>query len=263
VGSTTNEATTTIDLSALSVADNPTLRLVFELNSSSPFAGSPLVTSAKVSYFTNLSPMPPAPPPPPPPAPVITLATSTPVVTFGQQASLSGNLSQGGAPLAGATVGLLEQPLAAPAFTPLPGATTDAAGNYASLVTPQKKTVYKATFAGVAAEPTVTVDVKHALTLKVVRKRGKGTFTGKLGPSHPGRTITIELKKSGRFVKFATAKTGSLSTYKVVKKLSMKTKYKFRARVAADAEHLAGISPIAFVDKHKVTLTTKLSGKTI
>ena len=260
--------TTTINLSSVPVASNPDLRLVFELTSASPFGGSPLVRSAKVSYFTNVSQPPPAPPPapvppPPPPAPVLTLATTTPVVTFGKQATLTGNLSQAGAPLAGATVGLLEQPLAAPAFTPLPGAATDASGNYTSLVTPQKKTVYKATFAGAASEPTVTVAVNHAVSLKVVRKRGIGTFTGKVGPNHTGKVVTIQQRKSGRWVSFKSAKTGSLSTFRTTAKLSMKAKYQFRARTLADAEHGEGFSPVVLVDKHKVSLSTKLSGKTI
>ena len=248
---------TTVALSGISAQTHPALRLVFELTSNGQ--ATPVVNSFKLLYNSGAPP----PPPPPPPAPVLTLTTATPVVVFGQAATLTGTLSQAGAPMAGQSVALLGQEVGASVFGPLAGATTDAAGAYTSVVRPNKQTTYKASYAGAGSEPTVAVAVKHLVKLRVRRRGTRGTFTGSVGPRHPGRVVVIEKRASGRWVKFATLKTNSKSLYSTVKRLKPRAKYQFRARTAADADHLAGVSKVALVDAQKVSLSATVSGRTV
>ena len=247
---------TGVALGGISPQAHPALRLVFELSSDGQ--ATPLVNSFKLVYNSGAPPA-----PPPPPAPVLTLTTSTPVVVFGQAATLTGTLSQGGAPMPGQSVALLGQEIGASAFGPLASATTDGAGAYTSAVRPKKRTTYKASYAGAAGEPTVSVAVKHLVKLRVRRRGTRGTFTGSVGPRHPGRVVVIEKRASGRWVKFATLKTNRKSLYSTVKRLKRRAKYQFRARTAADTDHLAGVSKVALVDAQKVSLSATVKGRTV
>jgi predicted GH43/DUF377 family glycosyl hydrolase len=247
---------TTVNLGAISPQAHSALRLAFDLTSDGQ--ATPVLTSFKLLY-NSAAPL----PAPPPPAPVLTLTTATPTVVFGQPATLTGTLTQGGAPLGGQGVSLLSQAVGASAFTPVAGPATDAAGAYTSTVAPSKTTTYKATYAGVAAEPTVTVGVKHRVTLRVVRRGTRGTFTGSVGPRHPRRVVVIQKRASGRWVKFATLRTNSRSRFSTVKRLKRLAKYQFRARTAADSEHLAGVSKVALVDRQKVSLTVGVRRRTV
>jgi hypothetical protein len=247
---------TSVAVNGISPQAHPALRLAFDLSSNGQ--ATPLVNSFKLVYNSGA----PA-PPPPPPAPVLTLTTATPVIVYGQAATLTGTLSQGGAPMPGQSVALLGQEIGASVFSPLASATTDGAGAYTSVVRPKKQTTYKASYAGVAAEPTVAVAVKHLVKLRVVRRGTRGTFTGSVGPRHPGRVVVIQKRASGRWVKFATLKTNSKSLYSTVKRLKRRAKYQFRARTAADADHLAGVSKVALVDAQKVSLTATVKSRTV
>ena len=247
---------TSVAVNGISPQAHPALRLAFDLSSNGQ--ATPLVNSFKLVYNSGA----PA-PPPPPPAPVLTLTTATPVIVFGQAATLTGTLSQGGAPMAGQSVALLGQEIGASVFSPLASATTDGAGAYTSVVRPKKQTTYKASYAGVAAEPTAAVAVKHLVKLRVVRRGTRGTFTGSVGPRHPGRVVVIQKRASGRWVKFATLKTNSKSLFSTVKRLKRRAKYQFRARTAADADHLAGVSKVALVDAQKVSLSATVKGRVV
>jgi predicted GH43/DUF377 family glycosyl hydrolase len=242
---------TTISLFSIDAAAHPELQARFDLSSASPFSATPLITSLKVLF--NAAAQPP-PPPPPPPAPVLTLAASATTVNFGQSATLSGNLAQAGAALAGQAVTLQQQPAGAAAFTPVATPTTDAAGNYTASVTPSVNTVYKGTFTGVTSEPTVTVNVRPIVKLKAVRKGKSGVFTGSVAPVLAGETIQIQQLKSGAFVPFATAKTDSTSKFKVTKALKPCGKFTFKAVDPAGAVHDLGESLPAKVELHRLTL---------
>jgi predicted GH43/DUF377 family glycosyl hydrolase len=248
---------TTVSLGGISPQAHSALRLAFDLTSDGQ--ATPILTSFKLLYNTGAPP----PPPPPPPAPVLTLSTSTPVIVFGRPATLTGTLTQGGAPMGAQAVSLLGQEIGASAFSPLAGATTDAAGAYTSVVRPTKHTTYKASYPGAAGEPTVSVAVKHLVTLRVRRRGTRGTFTGAVGPRHPRRVVVIEKRAAGRWVKFATLRTNSKSRYSTVKRLKRHGKYQFRARTAADADHLAGVSKVALVDVQKVSLTASVRARTV
>jgi len=153
-------------------------------------------------------------------------------------------VTQAGAPVAGQAVTLGAQPMGAPAFTALPSATTDAAGNYKALVKPTKRTTYKAGFGGISPEPTATVLVKHRITFKATRKNGKLYLRGTVGPRHARRIVLIQMQKGRRWVKIAKVRTSKRSTFQLVRKAS-RTRSRFRARIGADRDHLANISRAA------------------
>jgi hypothetical protein len=242
---------TTISLFDIDGAAHPALQVRFDMSSDSPFSATPLISSLKVLF--NAAAQPPPPPPPPPP-PVLTLASSATVITFGQSATLSGNLSQSGAPMSGQTVTLQQQAAAGTGFSPVATPATDAAGNYTASVTPSVNTIYKGSFNGIASEPTVTVNVRPVVKLKAVRKGKTGVFTGSVAPVLANETIQIQRLKGTTFVPFATAKTDANSKFKVSKALKPCGKFAFKAVDAAGAVHDLGESLPAKVELHRLTM---------
>jgi predicted GH43/DUF377 family glycosyl hydrolase len=226
---------TTVDLSGVAVAAHQSLRVVFDLQSADGQA-TPRVQAFKVLYDSAV-------PVPPPPPPVLTLTALPKTVVYGKTVTLSGTMTQAGVPVAGQAVALGAQPIGTTVFTALPAATTDAAGNYKALIKPTKKTTYKAGFTGVSPEPTAIVAVKHSITLKGRRKSGKVYLQGKVGPRHARRVVRIQMRKGKRWVTIAKVRTSRLSTFKLVRKATLK-RAKFRARIGADKEHLANTSRV-------------------
>jgi hypothetical protein len=130
-------------------------------------------------------------------------------------------------------------------------------------VTPQANTVYAASFPGASSTPSVTVGVHQRVTLKAARNGATATFKGAIAPAHPGRDVVIQLRKGTSFVAFAKARTTSTSGFSVKKKLKVCGKFQFRAVTAGDADHLDGTSLVALVEKHRVSLTVKVSGRKV
>jgi hypothetical protein len=250
---------TTINLYSVDGAAHPALQARFDLSSASPFSATPLITSLKVLFNAAAQP----PPPPPPPAPLLTLATSATTVNFGQPATLSGNLSQAGAALAGQPVTVQQQPAGAAAFSTVATPATDTSGNYSSAVTPTVNTVYKATFTGVTSQPTVTVTVRPLVKLKAVRKGKSGVFTGSVAGGLVNETIQILQLKAGAFVPFATAKTDATSKFKVSKALKPCGKFTFKAVDPAGTTHDLGESLPAKVELHRLSLKLAVKARKV
>jgi predicted GH43/DUF377 family glycosyl hydrolase len=234
----------TVDLAGLSVAEHPTLKVRLDLTSDGQ--STPLVTLLKLVY--NQEPV-------PPPPPVLTLTAAPAVVVFGAPVTLAGTLTGPAGPLGGAAVKLFD------AAAALPDAVTDPAGAYSATAIPQANTVYRASFPGGAADVTAAVQVKQAVTLKVVRKGTKGTFTGTVGPAHPNLPVVIQRRSGTTWSTFATFRTGATSAFTGTKKLKRRTKYRFRAVTSADADHLGGESTEVLVERQRVTLKVSASGR--
>ena len=164
-------------------------------------------------------------------------------IVFGRTSALSGKLTRSGAPLAGQVVTLAARPLGAAAFTTLPSATTDAAGNFRLVVKPTKRTTYRASFAGATSQPTAAVAVKHRITFKALRRSWKLYLRGTVGPRHARRVVVIQKRVGRRWVTIARARTTSRSSFQLVRKASS-TRSPYRARIAADREHLANVSRV-------------------
>ena len=225
---------TTFDLSGIPVAAHQSLTAALDLSSDGQ--ATPRVSSLKIQYDSGT---PVVPPPLPPPA--LTFSAVPRTIVFGQTAILSGTLMRAGAPLPGQSVALGAQPVGAPTFATLPPATTDAAGNFRAAVKPTKRTTYKAGFGGLLPEPTATVLVKHKITLKGRRRSGKVYLNGTVGPRHVRRLVLVQRKVGRRWVTIGRVRTTRRSTFKLVRKAPAKRAL-FRARIAADREHLANIS---------------------
>jgi hypothetical protein len=242
---------TTVDLSAISPAEHPQLRFSFALSSVDGQA-SPRINSLQVTYNTASAP------------PVATLTASPASVIYGQTVTLNGKLSRAGTALSGQTVSIQAQMSGAAGYTPLTTAVTDATGGFSAVVTPTATTTYKATFAGMTAEPLAAVTVAHLVKLTVKRRGTKGYVKGTVGPAHTALPVSVQQKKGSRWVTVKKLKTTSKSAFATtVTKLKKTGKYQFRALTPADSQHLVGTSAIAYVDAFKVSLTIKRSGRTL
>jgi predicted GH43/DUF377 family glycosyl hydrolase len=242
-----------VPLSGINAAAEPRLRVKLDLTSATGQA-TPVVRELKVAYAAlqpGATPTPtptptpsptPTPTPPPPPPAVLTLAAAPKTITYGRTSTLSGRLSVGAAGVANRTVAILQQPVGSTAPKPLTTVTTDATGAFTTPVKPTKKTTYSLALAGVTSPAPVTVSVKHALSLKVTMKGRRATFSGRIGPRHASRTVTIQRKRGTRWVRYARLKTTRRSTYTLSRRLA-KGRHQFRAITAADRDHLAGRSP--------------------
>jgi hypothetical protein len=220
---------TTLNLSTVPAASHQALRVALDLTSNGQ--ATPLVNSLKVTYTTQTTPF------------TLTLVAAPLKIVYGKSVALSGVLSQSGSPISAQSVGLFAQPAGTTTFTQFSSATTDAAGAYAASVKPSKTTTYKASYTGVAAEPTVTVGVKFRVTLSVARKGGKVLLRGKVAPSQRRKVVVIQIRVGKRWKTLAKVRTTKRSTFTTLKSLK-RGKYKFRAKKAADAQHLAGMSRV-------------------
>ena len=238
---------TTVSLSAISAAAHQSIRLAFDLHSDGQ--ATPRINSVKVLYTTQAAPL------------ALTLTASSPSVAYGSAVTLTGALTQGAAALAGAAVGLWAQPQGAPGFTQVATLTTGAGGAFTVTQKPTKRTSYKVTYAGVTTEPVVTVAVAHRVTLTAVRKGTRATVRGRLAPAHAGRVVVIQVSTGSSWRTFAKVKTSKRSTFAAVRKVKPRGKLKFRARTAGDKDHLAGLSQIYYLNRMKVSLAVKLSGR--
>jgi hypothetical protein len=233
-----NSGVTTFDLTGIPVASHQALKAALDLQSDGQ--ATPRISSLKLVY--DSAPTAPLPPPPPPlPPPALTFSALPKTIVFGKSTIISGTLTRAGAPLAGQAVTLGAQPIGTPTFAALPPATTDATGNFRAVVKPTKRTTYKAAFGGVSPDPTVTVLVKHRITLKGRRRSGKVYVNGTIGPRHVRRLVLIQKKTGRRWVTIARVRTTRRSTFKLVRKAPARRTL-FRARIAADREHLANVS---------------------
>ena len=293
IGTAGNPATTTFSIAGIPVAANPSLKLLFELSAvPGTRTGSPLVTSAKVSYLTNVSaseqPPPPPPPPPPPdqdgdgvpdatdqcptvaaatangcPPNDVTIAANPALVVFGSPTTLSGKVTQAGAPVPNLAVSVLQQPFGTPAFAAMTSATTNPTGDWSTTTTPQSNTTYKATVPNGSSEPTASVQVAQKMAFRASRRGTKGSFSGTIQPAHPNREVVIQRKSGTSYVTFKKVRTSSTSSFATTAKLAACRKYTFRVITAADADHAAGQSADVLVEKHRVALKVSVRGRKV
>jgi predicted GH43/DUF377 family glycosyl hydrolase len=217
---------TTIDLSAVPAASHQALRVAFDLTSNGQ--ATPLVQSLKATYTTQ------------PVLPTLTLAAPLKVV-FGKTVNLTGMLTKDSIGIGDATIVISAAPAGTTTFTELTRAATNSTGAYVATTKPSRTTTYKASYTGVAVEPTVKVAVAFRVTLSAKRKGGKVLLRGKVGPSQRRKVVIIQIRVGTHWKTFAKVRTTKRSTFTALRSLK-RGKYKFRAKKAADAQHLAGLS---------------------
>lgn len=181
-------------------------------------------------------------------------AASPLTVNYGAATLLSGRLTSSGASLPGRQVTLVQRPLGASAFSPVPNGerTTDADGNFSLAgVVPSRHTDYRARFAGEesAGLPPATstarrVNVKVRVSLSTATtnlKLGRSrTVSGSVGPAHAG-SVKLTIKRNGALLATKTLTLAS-SKYSFTYKPTRAGTYSFSARFGGDTDHLANTS---------------------
>jgi L,D-transpeptidase catalytic domain. len=155
----------------------------------------------------------------------------------------------------GATLQLSRRYVGGSEFTPLRSVTTDAHGDLSWAVWPQGSATYKVEFAGTAewapAYAEARVEVRPKVTLTTT---ADGTiFTGdrvtlrvRVAPDRPGGVVEVQRWDSGVGT-WAVLKSLTLdgdSKARWVWRPSQAGRQKLRARIAADAEHVAAVSGV-------------------
>ena len=173
----------------------------------------------------------------------LTLAALKTKIVFGRTTSLSGTLLRGALPVPGQMVTISSQPIGTTAPKVLGTAVTDVAGRWVLTVKPTRHTTYSVALASVASPSPVTVQVAHALSLKVALSGRLATFTGKLGPRHARRTVTIQRKSGTGWSRVARVRTTRRSTFRFAKRFA-RGRHSFRVITGKDAQHLGGRSAV-------------------
>jgi predicted GH43/DUF377 family glycosyl hydrolase len=222
--------TTTVSLASISATSHPSIRVVFNLASSGGQA-TPLVHSFTVSYTTQAAPE------------TLSLLAAPGKVVYGKSVRLSGAFTQGTLTLAGQSVSLTAEPLGSSSFAPLATLTTDSGGVFVTKAKPKKQTVYRASAAGAAIAPTVTVKVFQLVKLLAARRGAKVSLKGSLLPKKRRRVIVIQVKKGKRWKTLARVKTSRRGTFKTVKALApAQHGYRLRAKTSGYRGLVAGTS---------------------
>ena len=220
---------TTINLSSVPAASHQALRVALDLTSNGQ--ATPLVNSLKVTYTTQPQPF------------TLTLAGAPLKLVFGKTVTLTGMLTKDSIGVGDATIVISAAPAGTTTFTELSRTATNSTGAYVATAKPSRTTTYKASYTGVTVEPTVKVAVAFRVTLSAKRKGGKVLLRGKVAPSQRRKVVVIQIRVGKRWKTFAKVRTTKRSTFSTLRTLK-RGKYKFRAKKAADAQHLAGLSRV-------------------
>ena len=188
--------------------------------------------------------------------PSFTINTSSPVIGFGQAATISGTLDQPGTtkPEPNTAVNLCSRAAQQSQFTCGAATTTDANGNYSFPVMPTSNTVYAVRtvlppsrhsarlFEGVQDLITFTPSTTSTSVGQVV------TFTGTVTPDKAGDVIYLErLGKDDRFHVVEVRTVRSDSTYQFARKFGNSGTAVFRARIPGDGVNVGAASSAATI----------------
>jgi|GEM_PF-384521 len=174
-------------------------------------------------------------------------AVATPAtVTYGSSVVISGSLN-----VPGAAVGLSAKAAGESDYTPVANTTASAQGSFSFSVRPALNTGYRVTFAGDQhwLEASVAVDVKVrpriALTATPAEflLHKQTVLQGAIAPVHAGATVVIQRQVKGQWTNWQTLVTDAEGHFSFTwQPTSYGIRY-FRAQIAADGEHAAGLSP--------------------
>jgi len=183
-------------------------------------------------------------------APALTLVASPDTVTSGTATTLTARLG-----IAGAAVQLSRRRAGASGFTPIEALVTDAAGAVKYRVLPRVTTTYRVDYAGDApasAEIAVTVRPLVRLWVNDAAYRGERVrLSVKVGPAHPGAIVSIEMWKSGTWVRWRDLTLNDDSRAVTRWRPDALGRQPFRVTMAADEEHAAGASGVRRVRVQK------------
>jgi lipoprotein-anchoring transpeptidase ErfK/SrfK len=174
----------------------------------------------------------------------LTVSPASQTVTDPGWATLSGSVS-----VADAQLALLRQRAGETDWTPLRTLVAGPHGAFTLTVAPPVNTDYKLAFAGDAdhggVEAVVTVHVRPRMLTDFPTSLWLGgavTLRGSVAPAHGEGTVVIERLVDGAWQALATAPLGAASKFAYRWTPSTFGYFRLRARMEADAEHVAGRS---------------------
>jgi hypothetical protein len=180
--------------------------------------------------------------------PALTLAASPNAVTAGDRVSLVVHLG-----IPGATVRLTRQRAGDSSPVPLATLVTGSGGTATYGVRPPVATTYRVEYQGdgqqwlpATAEAAVSVSPRVTLVADAARVyRGDRTrITVSVRPARPGGSVTLQFRQDGAWADWRTVKLDADSSARSAWLTDAVGTYPLRAVTAADAEHLAGESPV-------------------
>ena len=180
----------------------------------------------------------------------IALSPDPAIVTYPSPAHLTGSITSGGAPLAGALLTLFEKPAGAADYSPAGRtATAGADGAFRLAVSPEGSTDYRVVFAGDAghdaAQADARVGVRPAVTLSGLRDPWLGdtaALRGSVAPARPGAQVAVERRVNGSWEPLLTGTLDAGSRFRIDWTPFDAGYYRLRASVVADAAYEAASS---------------------
>lgn len=188
-----------------------------------------------------------APSPSPTATPALTLAARPATVTAGDRATLAVRLG-----IPGATVQLSRKAAGASGFSPVATLTINAAGLATFRALPRQTTTYRVDYVGdgvqwLPAFAEITVSVRPRVSFVVAKRVYRGRRVGlavTVRPLHPGATVTVERWSDGAWTAWRTLTLDAGSRARAAWRADTVGTVPLRVVMPADAEHLAGASPV-------------------
>ena len=193
--------------------------------------------------------------------PDLTITAEPDVQIWPRQVTISGKLH--GSDHAGKTIELEENtyPLTTGGFRSVGTTTTDAQGDYSFQVMPQEHTLYRSTTNGLQpakVSGAITVRSRMKITRSVSDKTPPDnstiTFSGRVGPAHPGQHVLLQRRRPSGSWKTMTstplgpAQPDSTSIYS--EEVQINRTGVWRARIKADEDHLGNKSHRVRIEVH-------------
>ena len=200
--------------------------------------GSPTLV---LSFRTPATPV----TPPPAPAPSLALRTSAASLTAGRAVTLSGTMTNAGAPMAGQSVELFAARAPGNVEQRIRTVTTGAGGSFSVTDTPSTTTRYVVRSAGAASSPMLVV-VRPKLTAGISRHlvhRNRLVYVrGSVLPRSSGQKVYLQRAKGTRWV--SVKRVVTTSSYRIGLRPTRVGVYRYRVVASANAGRAAATSGV-------------------
>jgi hypothetical protein len=179
----------------------------------------------------------------------LTLTPARAAITAGQTDELTAQID-----VPGAVLSVSRSTDAGATFVFVRTVTANAAGSATWPVTLLRTNLFRVEFAGDpvwdAAAAETTVSVKPRLTLAATSplyQGGKVTFAARVSPAHPGASVKLQRRVDGVWTSVRTLRLDDESRVTWRWTSDVRGLLSFRVAMAADAQHLRGVSAVRYV----------------
>lgn len=178
-------------------------------------------------------------------------------LVYGQTATIGGSISPAHT---GATATLLQRPATSGSYATAATANVGVSGNYQFTVTPKEATYYQVSWPGdvdheSASSGTVKISVKPIVSILSSASQlplgNTFTLSGRVSPSHPGQTLSIQRKLSRGWSELKAIKLDSHSRFSWTYQPKSTGTYELRGSFGGDGSHEPAVS-----GSIKVTVTS-------